>query len=98
MPGRSQKVVPAGWLRVCAARSPTTAGSTFTAPAGAFVGPAAGFAHTRATDGATDAGGRPAGFSGAPGVPTQPAAPSTTSAVAAAGNARRHLSTPTRPS
>lgn len=38
-----------GLLLVFAARSPTTSGSTVTAPAGAFAGPAAGWAHTRAT-------------------------------------------------
>src|SRR5262245_45383911 len=98
LPGPSQNVVFGGLLLVFAARSPATAGSTVTAPAGAFAGPAAGLAHTRAADRATDVDGWAVGSSSeVPGVLTQPVATSRTSASGAAGNARfRHLIT-TRP-
>ena len=89
-----------GLLLVFAARSPTTAGSTVTAPAGAFAGPAAGLAHTRATgvDGAAvDVDGAPVGSAGAPGVLSQPVAASRASASGAAANAQCRLLIPTRP-
>ncbi|MGX1267355.1 hypothetical protein [Streptomyces phaeoluteigriseus] len=92
-PGRSQNVVCAGLLLVFAARSPATAGSTVTAPAGARAGPAAGSAHTWATD----ADGAADGFGRAPGVLSQPLAADSASASSAVGSAQcRHL-IPTRP-
>ncbi|HEY9370522.1 hypothetical protein [Streptomyces sp.] len=99
VPGRSQNVVFGGLLSVFASRSPTTAGSTVTAPAGAFSGPAAGLAHTRATDaeGAPDADGVPADFAGASGLLVQPVATGRVSASAATGNAQRRLLNTTPP-
>lgn len=87
---------------VFAARSPTTAGSTVTAPAGAFAGPAAGLAHTPATfvDGTpdVDVDAVPAGFAEASGgVLVQPVADSRTSASGAAANAQCRLLIPTCP-
>ncbi|GGY69888.1 hypothetical protein GCM10010300_11370 [Streptomyces olivaceoviridis] len=98
MPGRSQNVVPGGLFFVFSARSPTTSGSTVTAPAGAFAGPAAGLAHTRATaDAAPDPDGAAAGFPGASGELVQPVAASRASASGAAGNAQRRHVIPTGP-
>ncbi|GGY25185.1 hypothetical protein GCM10010384_35280 [Streptomyces djakartensis] len=93
MPGRSQNVVPGGLLFVFSARSPTTSGSTVTAPAGAFTGPAAGLAHTRATDVA----GAAVGFGRAPGALSQPVTDSRASASGAAAHARCRLVDVTRP-
>ncbi len=93
MPGRSQNVVFGGLFLVFAARSPATAGSTVTAPAGAFAGPAAGSAHTRATD----AVGAAVGFGRAACVLSQPVTASRVSASGAAGNAQRRHLIPTRP-
>src|SRR5690348_7605722 len=95
LPGRSQKVVCAGLLSVFAARSPGFAGSTVTASAGAFAGPAAGLAQTLAAD----AEGPWVGFGAASVVLfSQPVAASRASASGAAGQAQcRHL-IPTRPS
>lgn len=78
---------------VFAARSPATAGSTVTAPAGAFVGPAAGSAQTRATVVA----GAEVGFARAPDVLSHPVAASRASASGAAANAQCRLLIPTRP-
>ncbi|GAA2301643.1 hypothetical protein GCM10010376_17340 [Streptomyces violaceusniger] len=88
-----------GLLLVFAARSPTTAGSTVTAPFGAFAGPATGWAHTRATDRAADMDGAAVGSAaGASDVLTQPVAASRASADAATGNAQfRHLITTRAP-
>ncbi|GAA2454270.1 hypothetical protein GCM10010388_50290 [Streptomyces mauvecolor] len=88
-----------GLFLVFAARSPTTAGSTVTAPAGAFAGPAAGLAHTRATDveGAPDAEGVPDGSAGVSDVLVQPVAASRASASGAAVPAQCRLLIPTRP-
>ncbi|GAA4052267.1 hypothetical protein GCM10022233_23870 [Streptomyces shaanxiensis] len=88
-----------GLLLVFAARSPTTAGSTVTAPAGAFVGPAAGLAHTRATDVdvAPDVEGAPVGSARASAVLVQPVAASRASVSGAAANAQFRLWIPTRP-
>jgi hypothetical protein len=73
---------------VLAARSPATAGSTVTAPAGAFAGPAAGLEHTPATG----ADGAAVGFGRASGEPSQPVAAVRASASSADGNTRsRHL-------
>ncbi|GGT16360.1 hypothetical protein GCM10014713_06570 [Streptomyces purpureus] len=88
-----------GLLLVFSARSPTTAGSTVTAPAGAFAGPAAGLAHTRATDvaGAPDVAGAADGSARGPGVLVQPVAASRASASGAAADAQGRLVFPTRP-
>ncbi|GGS85791.1 hypothetical protein GCM10010270_67420 [Streptomyces violaceus] len=82
-----------GLLLVFAARSPATAGSTVTAPAGAFAGPAAGSAHTRATD----EGGVAVGFGRASGVLSQPVTVSRANASGAAGHAQGGHLIPTRP-
>ncbi|GAA2821599.1 hypothetical protein GCM10010441_52490 [Kitasatospora paracochleata] len=92
-------MVCGGLLLVFDARSPTTAGSTVTAPAGVAAGPAAGSAHTRATATAPDAApdGVAVGFAGASGVLVQPVATSRASVSAVATVApRRHLVIPTR--
>ncbi len=86
-----------GLLRVFAARSPTTAGSTGTAPAGGFAGPAARSAHTRAAGRAADGDGAALGSAGAPGVLTQPVAATRASTGTATGNPRCRRSIPTRP-
>ncbi|GAA2327641.1 hypothetical protein GCM10010246_06940 [Streptomyces cuspidosporus] len=93
-------MVCAGLLLVFAARSPTTAGSTVTAPGGAFAGPAAGSAHTRATDlaGAPDVADAPVGSAGASDALVQPVTASRTSTSGAAGHARCPLPITTRPS
>jgi hypothetical protein len=98
LPGRSQNVVFGGLLPVFAARSPTTEGSTVTAPFGAFAGPAKGLAHTRATDvaGAPDVEGLPVGSAGESDVPVHPVTTSRTTASGAADKKCRHLIT-TRP-
>ncbi len=84
-----------GLSLVFAARSPTTAGSTGTAPVGAVAGPGAGAAHTRAT--ATGVDGAPVGSAGASELLVQPVA-SRASASAAAANAPQYrLVIPTRP-
>lgn len=82
-----------GLSSVFAARSPATAGSTVTAPAGAFAGPAAGSAHTRATD----ADGAAVGFGRGLGVLSQPVAASMASARGAAGHAQCRPLIPKRP-
>lgn len=85
---------------VFAARSPTTAGSTVTAPAGAFAGPAAGLAHTPATDPAADVAdvdGAAFGSVLVPEVLSQPVAVSRASASGAAANAQYRLLIPIRP-
>ncbi|GAA2296906.1 hypothetical protein GCM10010431_14170 [Streptomyces kunmingensis] len=89
--------MPGGLFLVFSARSPTTSGSTVTAPAGAVAGPAAGSAHTRAraTDRASDVDGAAVGSAGPADVLSQPTTASR--AAAATGIARfRHL-IPTRP-
>ncbi|GHI04229.1 hypothetical protein Scel_25500 [Streptomyces cellostaticus] len=92
-------MVFAGLLLVFAAKSPTTAGSTVTAPAGAFAGPAAGLAHTRATDveDAPDMDGAAVDPARAPGVLSQLDTVSRASASGAAANAQCRLLFPTRP-
>ncbi len=87
LPGMSQKVVCAGLLRVLAARSPTTSGSTLTAPSGARSGPGSGFAHTRAADCAPDEEEDAEGLGAGPssGVPSQPVASSASARASTAG-------------
>ena len=57
MPGASQNVVPGGFASVLVSRSPWTAGSTVTAPAGAVAGPAGTCPQTAATFGVLSGGG-----------------------------------------
>ncbi|GHJ91332.1 hypothetical protein SNE510_08510 [Streptomyces sp. NE5-10] len=96
--------MPCALAAVFATRSPTTAGSTVTAPAGAVAGPAGGASHTRATapfapTGPAAAPGPGAGAvpAGAAGVPVQPVAASRSSTRGAAGTVRRRRSLTTRP-
>ncbi|GAA2404478.1 hypothetical protein GCM10010255_43470 [Streptomyces coeruleofuscus] len=91
-----------GLFLVFAARSPTTAGSTVTAPAGAFAGPGAGLAHTRATgvdDGAAVGFTRASGVLGLVFVPvlSQPVTAGRASASGAAAHAQCRLLIATRP-
>ncbi|GGU85876.1 hypothetical protein GCM10010502_42740 [Kitasatospora aureofaciens] len=74
-----------GLFLVFAARSPTTAGSTVTAPAGGSAGPAPGPAHTRAT--AADPVGAAVGSGGASEPLVQPVAVSRASVSGAAAHA-----------
>ncbi|GEB56006.1 hypothetical protein SGA01_16110 [Streptomyces gardneri] len=104
-------MVRGGLLSVFAARSPTTEGSTVTAPAGAFAGPAGGSAQTRArpeggapmAEGAPEAEGAPDaedvrdGFAGASDVLVQPVATSRSSTRGAVGAARRRRLITTSP-
>ncbi|GGU04135.1 hypothetical protein GCM10010256_75140 [Streptomyces coeruleorubidus] len=89
-----------GLFLVFAARSPTTAGSTVTAPAGAFTGPAAGLAHTRATgvdDGAAVGFARASAVLVSVPVLSQPVTAGRASASGAAAHAQYRLLIPTRP-